>query len=160
KGDATPGKPSALPPAKSKVAPVGPKGPKKEIDDKTKVGDKSVEEHKKDALEKGKMGAVKGPKGAEVKDKAQDKGKVEQDASTKWEGGVNVVSQALQYAEKEGIELKELNKILSKIRKRPEYGFTNLYAEASEDEWVIMGSMSAAKKVKKIKKKGAGGPVG
>lgn len=80
KGNAKKGKLPEQPTPKPKVQPGGPKGPEKHVDDKAKLGDKSVEEHKKVAAEKGERGAVKDakdtvkePKGAE--EKAPDKAK-------------------------------------------------------------------------------------
>jgi hypothetical protein len=58
----------------------------------------------------------------------------------------------LAYAETTGIELDELNKILKSIRKRKEFGFTELYAEDGEDRWIVIGSMSPAKSVAAVKK--------
>jgi hypothetical protein len=71
------------------------------------------------------------------------------DPVKRWERGVTAVRQALSYAEVNGIELNELNRILIKIKNRPEYGFTDLHAEEEEDDYVVLGDMSPGRKITK-----------
>ncbi len=73
KGDATPGKPAALPPAKSKVQPGGAHKPTKEVDPHAKTAEgKSVKELKAEAEKKGKKPAGSGtPAGAKQEDTAK-----------------------------------------------------------------------------------------
>jgi len=111
------------------------------------------EEQKKAATQQGQQQGPKKGAGKAAQEQADKQHEGQKaDPTQKWQRGVAVVEQALAYAEKTGIELDELNKILKSIR-RQEYGFTNLYAEDGGEQWVVLGSMSAAKKVKSVKKK-------
>lgn len=158
KGDAKPGaKAPEPPPAKSK-APSGKKIAKPaEPNAKTAEG-KSVKELQDEASKKGKKpegkevakGATKEGKGEKEKGKIPLEGK---DAEQKWQRGATVVQQALAYAEKTGIDQKELNQILKSIKKQKQFGFTELYAEDGGAEWLVLGSMSPAKKITSVKKK-------
>lgn len=166
KGNAAPGKAAELPPAKPKVAPGGPKsGGKKGADPNAKTAEgKSVKQLQDEAAKKGKKPEGKGPKGAaqEGAPGADEKKKGDPDKLSheeRWARGVAVVDQALAYAEQTGIEEKELNQVLKSIKRQKKYGFSSLFAksvaggEPGKDKWVVMGSMSDAKKVKEVKKK-------
>lgn len=125
--------------------------------DKTAEG-KSVKQLQDEAAKKGKKPATKEPQKGSAKEspttKSKKKGAVaDKDHAKKWERGVTVVKQALAYAEREGIDLDELNSILKSIKKRKEFGFSKLYAKDEGDYWQIYGSMSNGKKVTNVKKK-------
>lgn len=155
-GKKAPVKPPPIPTGKKKKASKPPTGlePTGKTPEETENRLVKQEEQKqvatKQAQQKGaKTGAGKAAQ--EETDKQQQAQQV--DPVQKWQRGVAVVEQALEYADKNGIELNELNTILKSIRRHKQYGFTSLYAEDGGEEWIVFGSMSAAKKVKGVKKK-------
>lgn len=163
KGDAKPGDAGeqTAPKSTEQSGGGGGKGGKKDVDPNATTADgKKVEEHKKKALEQGKKDPVKDLKTGEATEKKPEdqKGKETEDHEKKWERGTTAVKQALAYAEKTGIDLKELNQILKSIRKQTQFGFTELYAEPGKEDWVVKGSMSAAKEVTHVKKSAASRP--
>ena len=125
KGDAKPGKLGEQPPAKSKVQPGGPKAAEKHVDDKAKVGGKTVEEHKKEAIDKGKKGEVKdtkkdtkkGAAPAESKDKkAKDPKKEEQ--SEQLIKGLAALEQVTAHYAKTGAEKEEVVTGVKSVRRK------------------------------------------
>lgn len=149
KGNAAPGKTSAMPAAKSKPL-AGKKGDKTvDPNAKTKEG-KTVKQLQDDATKKGKKPEGHDAKGGKGSDAAKDKGM----ASERWERGVTAVKQALVYAEKNGISEGELNKILKSVKKRKEYSFTELKAKSENGFWIIEGSMSPGKQITTVKAAG------
>jgi hypothetical protein len=112
------------------------------------------EEKKKTAKEDAQQKRLKKGTGKTAQEQADKQGQEQKaDPTQKWQRGAAAVEQALAYAEKTGIELDELNKVLKSIRRHKEYGFTELYAKDGEKQWIVLGSMSPAKQITKIKKK-------
>jgi hypothetical protein len=162
KGEVAAGKaPAELPAGKSKVQPGGPKKPEKPVDPNAKTAEgKSVKQLQEEAAKKGKKPegkeVAKGAEGKKAGEEGKEKPADAKVEAQKWERGVAVVKQALAYAEREGIDLQELNQILKSIKKRKEYGFSELYAKEEEDGLLVLGSMSPdGKQVTKVKKKDA-----
>lgn len=158
-GDAKAGKPAKLPPAQPKVEPGGAKKATRPADPKARTAEgKTVKEYQKEATRKGAKPAAKEPKGGSAKESRETKAKekpeaAEQGGSRKWVRGVKVVKDALSYAEKEGVTLKELNRILKSIKKQKKFGFSKLYAKDDGEKWHVYGGMSLDKKVTEAKKK-------
>ena len=156
-GNAEPGKASPLPDAKSKVKAGGPKKDVKPANPNARTAEgKSVKDYQDEARQKKAKPSLNEPLKGKGKEETTDKSAKKTDHQDKWQRGVTAVVQALKYAEKTGIEQKELNSILKKIKKRKEYGFKKLYAiedEKNNDKWVVMGSMSPEQTVSEIKKK-------
>ena len=154
-GEVKPGKVGEPTPGKAQIEAGGRKGGEKPVDPNAVAADgKKVSDYQKKAKEQGKQDPVKDPKTGELKEKTADNEKnQEQTAQEKWDRGVKVITQALEYAEKEGIDLKELNSVLKSIKRQKQFGFKELYAEEGEGVWNVVGSMSPAKKVTSIKKK-------
>lgn len=138
KGNASAGKLKST--SKPKAKEASKKSGKPATDDAKTADGKSVGDYKKQK-------AAKGGK----KDPAK-----ELTPEVRWERGSNAVKQALAYAEKTGISLKELNSILKSIKRNKEYGFTELRAEDKGDHWTLIGGMSASKPIEDLKKKSGG----
>jgi hypothetical protein len=159
KGTAERGKAPEKPPPQPTVKPGGPKKKAKSAPDNARTAEgKTVKEYKKEASAKKGKPAPKEPTKGTAKEAPTQEGTkkqvgTEQDRGQKWNRGVGVVKQALAYAEREGIDQKDLNRILKSIKKRKEYGFSKLYAKDAGDRWLVLGSMSPDDEITKVKKK-------
>ncbi len=150
-GNAKLGKAEALPAAKSKVKPaVGKKDVKPANPNSRTANGKTVKEYQKEARQKEGKPDLKSPMKGKGKEGKTGKADTKKDKQDKWQRGVKVVKQTLSYAEKTGIDQKELNGILKKIMKRKEYGFNQLYAKESpkdKQKWTVFGAMSPVEQI-------------
>ncbi len=157
-GDALPGKSPGFPNAKPKVAPGTAKPSSKQVNPHTKTADgKTVKEYQDEANKKQSQSDKNKSEQSFMDKSGKDKETSKDIVVNKWEKGVKVVRQTLNYAEKTGIEEKELNRILKSILKRKEFGFSRLYAKEDpkqKKQWVVYGGMSPIKPVMSIKKSG------
>jgi hypothetical protein len=126
------------------------------VDSKTGKGGKVVKggpkkEPYKSAHPPAKKSADKVPaKGKKDESKKDEKKK--EPAPVKGQPGVAAVHKALAYAEKNGITLEELNKILHKITAHKEYGFKHLTAESAGEEWHVIDGSMPGKMIASVKK--------
>jgi hypothetical protein len=147
------GSPKAEP---HKVEPPKPQSPKPEPH---KVEPATVEPHKAESHKPGMHPEVKKVLGVEphkpdVHPATHPAAPDPQNKPSKPEGagGVAAVEQALAHADKAGMNLEDLNRLLSKVAAHKAYGFTHLVAKAGDGEWLVVDTAHPEKVIAKMKK--------
>ena len=138
KGNATPGKPQELPPAKSDVAKGGTKGgSKKEAnpDDKTASG-KAVKEYQEEAKKKGKKPKGKDLKTGEEKEGDDEKDPKKKEQSEELRQGLNALDAVIAGYKKQGATLEEMSAAVKSVRRKFKV-FKSIEVVDSGEDWEI-----------------------